>query len=367
MIYSASSYGVSIKKKKNRNRSKLRGIKLIKRINMKKINYIIAIGLISIFINSCIKEEAPVTPYPRGNEIVTTIDMTSKYTNQFYFSFKENKIVKSNQYDIWDLAFQSNGDSLFILLNGAKFMEAADMGVVPFESVTSRKEAQFKYDSTNGDYSKYSIGKWWNENSGKIESNNHVFIVNRGNNDSLRKIGYVKLQILGFENNQYKIKFANLDGSNENTVTIPKKAEYNYIMLSFDDGGKILDLEPEISTWDIMFTKYIAFLVYNDGLLPYSVTGVMINSTQVLAVLDSTRNFADIKYEDIPNYKFSNKPDVVGYDWKSFTINGESYHVKPYFIYILKDTKGFYWKFHFIDFYNDKGERGYPKLEIKLL
>jgi hypothetical protein len=334
---------------------------------MKKIYYLFSLGLIAISLNSCFQDESPITPYPRGDVQEMTIEMTSKYSNQIYFSFKENKVIKSNQFDIWDLAFQCYGDSLYVLLNGAKFEEAADMGAVTFESVISFDSASFKYDSTNSDYEHYSIGRWWNVNSGNIESNNHVYILNRGLSVTQRKLGYMKFQILGFENGEYKIKFAKLDGTNEATVSVPKKPEYNYIMLSFDNGGKVLELEPEAKSWDIMFTKFIAFLVYEDGYLPYSVVGVLINHTETEADLDTTKNFTDISYDDIINYKFTNKPDVIGYDWKSFNLTGESYKVKPWFIYIFKDTQGFYWKFHFIDFMNDKGERGYPKMEIKQL
>jgi len=314
------------------------------------------------------EEELPVTAYPRGDVQSGTAEMTSKYSNQVYYSFDQGKVVASNPYDIWDLAFRSYGDDAYhIILNGAKFMEAADMGEVAFESVLNRDNAEFRYDSTNGDYDNYALGKWWENNGSNVISKNHVYIINRGNNIANKKVGYIKMMIAGFENNEYKIKFANLDGSNEFVASIPRNEEYNFVHFSFSDGGKVVDVEPISKNWDIVFFKYIAFLAFEGGLLPYSVTGVMINDKYVEIASDTSMNFNDITLDSISKFIFSKKPDYIGHEWKSFTLNGESYAVRPEINYFLKDYNDFYWKFHFTFFYNDKGERGYPKFDFKKL
>lgn len=334
---------------------------------MKFLKYIYILIFIFI-ITSCMEEDIPVKPYPRGDEKTATIEMTSKYSNQIYFHFETGEVVKQNQYDIWDLAFMSYGnDSYYVLLNGAKFMEAADFGNVSFESITSSKDAKFRYDSTNADYDNYSIGKWWKKQDGKILSNDHVYIINRGNNIQGKKLGYIKMMFLGIENNQYKIKFSNLDGSNESIALIPRDEKYNFIYFSFNDGGKILELEPESTKWDLLFTKYIAFLPFEGNLLPYSVTGVLINNRYVSVASDTTMNFKDITLDSIKRFTFSNRPDYIGHEWKKFTLTGESYAVRPEINYFLNDYQGFYWKFHFTFFYNEKGERGYPKFDFKKL
>ena len=340
---------------------------IIKKEKFMKIKYILFL-FFAVLLNSCMEEELPVKPYPRGDVQVGTVEMSPKYINQIFYSFENNKVMKFNEYDVWDLAFRCFGENGFhILLNGAKFMEAADMGEVSFESVTSSKDAPFEYDSSNADYDNYAIGKWWNEESGKIISKNHVYIVNRGNNIANKKVGYVKMMITGYENNEYTIKFANLDGSNEYTVKIPRNDEYNFIYFNFSDGGKVLELEPKSNEWDIMFGKYIAFLTYDLGVLPYSVTGVLINHRYCSAASDTSMVFNNITFKDIENFQFSSRPDYIGHEWKTFNLSGESYAAKPEINYFLKDFNGFYWKFHFIDFYNDKGERGYPKFELKKL
>jgi len=90
---------------------------------------------LTLILASCFEDESPIKPYPRGDEQIVTIELTSKYVYQVYFNFEKNRTMKSNLYDVWDLAFQCYGDDYYVLLNGAKFMEAANMGPVDFNSI----------------------------------------------------------------------------------------------------------------------------------------------------------------------------------------------------------------------------------------
>ncbi len=320
-----------------------------------------------LLLCACFEAETPVKPYPRGDAKVKVIEMGPDYEEQYFFRFETNSIISQSSRDKWDLAFQSYGDDHFIILNGAKVMEAADMGNLDFESVKDRSQAVFKYDSTNGNYEDYAIGKWWETNNDSIFSKNHVYIINRGRDIGGKRIGYVKMQILSADRQGYKIRFSDMDGENEFFRQIPRNSNFNYMMFSFDDGGTIYEIEPNRHEWDIKFTRFLAFLPYNNSLLPYSVTGVLINHTLTEASADSIKPFNQITLEDIDNYTFSESPGFIGHEWKNFELNGEVYTAKDYITYIMKDVRGFYWKFRFIDFYNDDRQRGYPKFEfIKL-
>lgn len=340
------------------------------------IKYIFLIVVSLFILNSCMEEESPVTPYPRPDSLIktSTISMTSKYTNQVYYSFQKGEPVLSFIYDIWDIGFKSYGDDGYqIILNGAKFMIAADLGTIDFElaDTTNNTNITFRYDSSNGDYNNYAIGKWWDMDGSKMISKNHVYIINRGNNISNRKVGYVKFMVTGFENNEYKIRFANLDNSNEFVASIPRDENYNFSYFSFDEGGKLVNVEPISIDWDILFNKYVAILSYEeDGImnyLPYSVTGVTINERYVEIASDTTMNFNTITLDSIQHLTFSKRPDYIGHEWKLFNLTGVSYAVRPEINYILKDLNGFFWKFHFTFFYNEQGERGYPKFDFKRL
>lgn len=338
------------------------------------IKYIFLIVVSLFVLNSCMEDESPVKPYPRLDSAVktSTISMTSKYTNQVYFSFQKGEPVFSFVYDIWDIGFRSYGDNGYqIILNGAKFMAAADLGPVKFETADT-SNATFSYDSTNGDYDHYAIGRWWELDGSKMVSKNHVYVINRGTNNSFRKLGVVKFMVLGFENNEYKIRFANLDNSNDFTASIPRNELHNFSYFSFSDGGKVVSAEPPSQDWDIFFNRYVATLVTYDSInvptyTPYIVTGITINDRYVEVASDTSMVFDKITLDSITKLTFSKRPDYIGHEWKTFNLTGESYAVRPEINYFLKDKDGFFWKFHFTFFYNEEGERGFPKFDFKRL
>lgn len=319
-------------------------------------------------LTACFEDEIPVKPYPRGDEQIATVELTSKYINQVYFNFEKGMAMKSNLYDVWDLAFQCHGDDFYVLLNGAKFMEAANMGPVDFVTLTSQDNASFKYDSTNLVFEEFAIGKWWSEADKDFAlSKNDVYIVNRGRDVNNRRQGTYKVQFLGFEDGHYHVRFAELQSTTFKEIKVPRKQQYNFIMLSLAGDGEVLELEPEKDDWDIVYTKYIAFLPFEGGLLPYSVTGILINHTHVVAARDSTNDFKNITFAMVDDYSFTNQPDIIGHDWKWFDLASETYMARPEKIFLIRDAKGFYWKFHIIEYYNATGERGYPQMEFKKL
>ena len=69
----------------------------------------------------------------------------------------------------------------------------------------------------------------------------------------------------------------------------------------------------------------------------------------------------------IGDYYFNNNNDMVGYIWKEYDLNAGEYTVFSNINYIIQDKNDKYYKLHFIDFYNNLGEKGYPKFEIQEL
>ena len=72
----------------------------------------------------------------------------------------------------------------------------------------------------------------------------------------------------------------------------------------------------------------------------------------------------EITYEDIESYSFSSNQDVIGYDWKDFDFDSGFYLIYAEKNYIIKNGLDQYFKIHFIDFYDDLGEKGHPTFEI---
>ena len=60
------------------------------------------------------------------------------------------------------------------------------------------------------------------------------------------------------------------------------------------------------------------------------------------------------------------KQNEIGYDWKQYDQSSDQYTMVPKRVYLLK-TNGLIFKMKFVDFYNDQGKKGYPKLAWELL
>ncbi len=122
-------------------------------------------------------------------------------------------------------------------------------------------------------------------------------------------------------------------------------------------------VEPPKSTWDLEFTSYTH--IFYSPTQPYLVTGCLLNRYNTQAVKDSVKVFSEITFSDVSGYTLSDNINTIGYEWKTF--NSGTYTTNPDLNYIIRSQEGFYYKLHFIDFYNQNGLKGNPKWEYQQL
>ncbi len=79
------------------------------------------------------------------------------------------------------------------------------------------------------------------------------------------------------------------------------------------------------------------------------------------------KKFEDIDITYAMGVKLTKRADVVGYEWKSYNQGTGRYTVDITRTFIIKTISGYYYKFRFIDFYNDKGVKGAPTFEMQRL
>lgn len=334
------------------------------------MKYLIYILIPFVFI-SCIPEDTPVAPYDRGDVVIAEVGMGSLYEKQLYFSFAEDTIVAENDITAWDLGFACDYHH-HIIINFATSAKIYNLGKVDFESVTQEDvdaigDSLFSYDNQFGKIDSTAIGEWWNNESNQIISKNDVYILNRGNNAKAKKLGIYKLQIRGFDGNKYKIRYANIKDNLIIEAEVEKNPNYNYVYYSITTEETLM-LEPTKNSWDILFSKNMDLLYTNEGdALWYSVSSVLINGNGVEAALIISDDYESIDISVTDTLAFSTYKNAIGHEWKWYDLEGGSYTVQNNRIYIIKDVRGFYYKLRFIDFYNDSGEKGYPKFEYKLL
>lgn len=308
---------------------------------------------------ACHKEELPVPAHDPGDVITNSVDIGNDYKRQVYFDLGTNTVVGKNAKTTWDLGFETSADGYHVVLNTSKSMFVYNTGSTNFNAV----------NDTTG----FSLNKRWDEASGNLDSTaigdwrttKPVYIIGRGYNELGVYLGFRKIQFLNVDNNGYEVRIANLNGTNDNTMTIVKDSIYNFTFLSLNGTGSVVMVEPPKKDWDLVFTQYTHIFYDENPVMPYLVTGCLLNRYKTKAMMDAGINFAEISYAYASAKTLSSAINTIGYSWKDFT--GSVFITRPDRNYIIRDAEGFLYKLHFIDFYNHAGVKGSPKWEYQRL
>lgn len=322
---------------------------------MKK-QYLVLMCLTVAFF-SCKKDELPVPKHDPGNVITQTVNMNADYKYQFYFDLETNTVVGQNLKTVWDIAFETSASGFHVILNTSKVMFAYNTGNTSFAAVTdtSGYDANKRWDEPSGHLDSTAIGNW--------QTNTPVYIIDRGYSPTGAHQGFRKIQFLSVTPTSYTLRFSQINGTGDTTLLVAKDSTYNFAYLSFATSSTIM-VEPPKDSWDLLFTQY-THIFYEPEAMPYTVTGCLLNRYQTSAAKDSVTIFSQINYEFASALTLSTDINVIGYDWKYFT--GSTYITNTLYNYIIKNRKGKYYKLHFIDFYNNVGEKGNPTWEYQQL
>ncbi len=329
---------------------------------MKKITIILLSAIITL--TSCFTEEGIIELPPTAGDVqIGQAIMTEYYIYQVFYDLKTNSTVKTNIFSDWDLGFMTSDTAWHIILNNAKTMYAGNSFNTNFEEVTSASGIEMLFDKSNGNTDSLATAGWINLSGETPVSENYVYVVNRGYNEDYSNAGYKKIIFETPENNKYKIKFADLNGQNEQSFTIEKDTTVNYVCFSFDNG--IVDIEPPKNDWTLLFTLYQTMLSTSTGeFVPYTVKGALLNPHKIIANIDTLLNFSEITIEDTCNFEFKTDLDIIGYDWKYYNFEEGFYTIVPDRNYIIKNYDAYYYKLRFIDFYDENGVKGTVTFEV---
>lgn len=168
---------------------------------------------------------------------------------------------------------------------------------------------------------------------------NRVFAI------QLRSGAYKKIMIESLDGGAYQLKYADLDGSNEVSIAIPKTGDSGrrFAYFSFENGL----LEEAPVGWDLLFTRYVTPLDDGTGqLLDYVVTGILSGYGVEVARIEGI-NPTEVTAETPDS--FSTRLDAIGYDWKEFDFQG-GWLLPDDLSYVVKDRSGELYKLVFIDF-----------------
>ena len=331
------------------------------------------LGLIATaFFTACEKPEK-LYPQPKTSLGVQSqiFAMGENYANQLWFDFATQK-TETNAFGIWHMGFSCDPSQPRVSINGGI---SASFGVARFAgssfgkiTADSIKKVQWHFDNPNGDPDSSAFPQAFVKNGTQWEVNDYTYVIDLGDKikDSTR---YVQLKFNGCKPGQsYDFEYKNLEPNGflrKQTITVNRDKNFVYYQFL---AHRIVDNEPfNNDQWDILFTTYKESVPDANGVpYPYVIRGVLINSKKVsVAQLDKVDfNTIDKAYASAVVY--GKKQDEIGYDWKQYDQTAERYTMVPNRVYLIKTTDAII-KMKFVDFYNDQGVKGYPKMAWEIL
>ena len=250
------------------------------------------------------------------------ISMGSGYQYDIYYSLDEG-LTAYPERENWELAFSTDSYDNNIRINSSYVnLYQVSENIEDWEVITSFNSltaVQLRNSNTEWeigafvsnyfDKNPFNYG-WGNYNTENQEIEGcRIYIIDY--NGQMKKI-----KINNLSNGIYNFTTANLDGSNEENISIDSNPYTNKKFIYYSlINNEILDREPDSANWDFVFTRYEEDLNNNpNDPLYYKVTGVLSNGNLVseyngpLDINPSTENMS-----------ISNEINTIGYDWKEYT------------------------------------------------
>ncbi|MDE0771481.1 MAG: HmuY family protein [Salibacteraceae bacterium] len=344
---------------------------------IKLFSFLITLGLLS----SCKKDELPLTspinsitnpnnsndpsnPTDLNNPqeptpnilFVNSVDMGEDYGDQIWFSLSTNKVIKTNLRTDWDFSFDNRDGKHILYLNSATIPSAAISTSNDIITLTNDVGLDYKNEHHSGASDKIAIGD--------ISNLNSVIVIDRGYTPDGSKIGKWKIQITSIGGDSYTFSYAELNSTTIKTGVVKTNSSYNRTAFSFSTDTEI-QIEPAKDAYDLCFTQYTN--IFSDPPLAYSVNGVIINSNNTSVAEEFTTPFESITKTRAEGLTYAANVDVIGYDWKQFDLQNNTYNIQTNQNYVVKTSNGDYFKIRFISFYNENGIKGAPGFEFMKL
>ncbi len=288
------------------------------------------------------------------------VSVGNLYSNQaFYTLINDETVTLENE--SWDLAFTTGIDGATILYNESAKISFGDP--VPELRLYLAPTNDFSdiIDSTTLIDSLYNGETSWEDGAfnsvkddgnpldygwGVLNSSTQVIEGTKVYALKLRDDSWRKIKIESLDNGVFTMRYANLDGSNETTITIDKNDFLNSPLAFFSFSAWSVVGSP--ANWDLLFARYYSGLEVGGEVTQYLVTGVLsgpgIEIAQANDINPITVSY--VPYLD----SMETRLDVIGHDWKYFDLGEFSWVIDLQRAYFIKQPDDHLWKVVFIDF-----------------
>ncbi len=284
----------------------------------------------------------------QANPVNDTVTMGPSYANDVFYSMA-NGHVKTETRANWDIAFYTNRWSAGVSINdGSGVMlytyPLGDVSAWSSVDVTAIESWTPLYNSDtiweDGAFNRNALGHpdyGW----GVYNTINHdvvgdsIYIVKLAN-------GLLKKLFIERKNsvtNTFYFKYADIDGSNEVNEVLdvtPYQDTRMFIYYSLT-MQLVIDREPDINSWDLMFSKYAAIVYDNTGAPSnYLVVGITSNNEVGVAKHHPvTPDFDDWTAKPLEYYR-----TPIGHNWKSFNMTLFQWTIEDSTVYFVETRQG---------------------------
>lgn len=273
------------------------------------------------------------------------VSMGSSYVNDIYYSL-ENGITASPNRTDWELAFSTNEFDPNIRINSGNDVSLYEVSsdISEWDNITSLSSSALQLRNSNTDWDVGAfLANATGENYGWGEYNfgthiiegSKIFVIIYGSSQK-------KMIVNGLNMGVYTFTIANMDGSEEEEIIVDAAyySDKKFIYFSLQTG-QIIDREPEINNWDLLFTKYEADLNndISDPLsfdMAYYVSGVLTNGNLISQYDGNT--------EDSPlmmSLDTGRNINTIGWDWKEYTGSYSMVPNRAYYIANLNEDAAY--------------------------
>lgn len=285
-----------------------------------------------------------ITIFGQNTDTVVT---GATYANRVFYSL-DNDDVLSTAVNDWDIAFSCYGPraagSAILINEAASFLYNTphDTGAWNTFDTTGAYTWKQLLNSdtswTNGAFNAYrGAAGLFDMGWGILNPNNNHWTF--GDSIYLIKLhdgSFRKLVITSLKTGVWTFTYANLNGTNPQTVSITKTnyPKRNFIYFSLVNN-QIIDKEPDNDTWELLFQKH-RDLVSN---MHVSVSGVFKNRN-IWSAKANLPSFNDAMNATSAQTPFTKNAVDIGYEWKKFNsqTGWKVYDTIAYFIYNIDST-----------------------------
>ncbi|HEY0978324.1 MAG TPA: HmuY family protein [Flavobacteriales bacterium] len=310
---------------------------------------------VMLLVSGCLRDELPVPRRDPGAAVAAQVCVGPDYGSQVWFDIGTNSEVARNSKMAWDLAFEGDASGWQVRLNSARSMRAIVTTQTDITQPTDTNgfASGWRIDHPEGSRDSTAVGDW--------RSHGRVCVIDLGFNAFGAPVGLRKLQVVSVSDTGYRIRIARLNGSDLQEIDLSKDPQRRFFHFLFS-SAEVVTIAPPDGRYDLVFTQYTT--QFYDPYMPYMVTGVVNGFSGLRAAEWITSDFAAVSLDDTLTHPMGAAEDVVGYDWKEYNFNTSVYDIFPDHVFVVQDAEGLYHKLHFVDFYDENGQRGCPKFEV---